>query len=49
MFRSLQLSATGGRILPAAVLLLCCAAGPGLAQNAGSGDIRGTVSDPLAL
>src|SRR5271157_5179565 len=46
MFRSLQLSATGGRILPSAVFLLCCVAGPGLAQNAGSGDIRGTVTDP---
>ena len=46
MSRSLQLSSTGGRILPSAVFLLCCVAGPGLAQNAGSGDIRGTVTDP---
>jgi len=45
MSRNLQLSATGGRILPAAIFLLCCAV-PALAQNAGSGDIRGTVTDP---
>ncbi|MGA1994796.1 MAG: TonB-dependent receptor [Bryobacteraceae bacterium] len=45
MLRRLQLSAARGRTLPAVLLVLCCVAGPGLAQNAGSGDIRGTVTD----
>jgi hypothetical protein len=45
MLRRLQLSAVHGRSLPAVLILLCCVASLGLAQNAGSGDIRGTVTD----
>lgn len=44
--RCLQQFAKCGRTLPAVLLLLFCVASLGLAQNAGSGDIRGTVTDP---
>jgi len=46
MLRRLQLSAVHVRILPSVLVLLCCVVSLGLAQNAGSGDIRGTVTDP---
>jgi hypothetical protein len=46
MLRRLQYSPVRLRILPVVLVLMCCVASLGLAQNAGSGDIRGTVSDP---
>lgn len=44
MLRRLQFLPVHVCTLP--VVLLCCVASLGLAQNAGSGDIRGTVTDP---
>ncbi len=45
MLGKLRLLRAHGRTILSVLLVLCCVAGSAIAQNAGSGDIRGTVTD----